>query len=107
MPDIEHLTVGQLAARVVRDYENKTSVKVGLQSSVANVAASARVKIAVYRLLQESLANAFHHAKCENCRVLLAASEAYLTVEVMDDGPGFDPRTVMERSASRARPPLS
>ena len=55
LPDIEHLTVQQLAARVVRDYENKTTVKVGLQSSVANLGASARVKIAVYRLLQESL----------------------------------------------------
>lgn len=97
LPDIEHLTVQQLAARVVRDYENKTKAKVDLQSSVSDVAAPARVKIAVYRLLQESLANAFKHAKCENCRVLLTASEDYLTVEVIDDGPGFDPRTAMEK----------
>lgn len=97
LPDIEHLTLEQLAARVVRDYESKTSVKVGMQSSVPGLAASNRVKIVVYRLLQESLANAFHHAKCENCRVVLACDGNYLTVEVIDDGPGFDPRTAMEK----------
>jgi signal transduction histidine kinase len=97
LPDIEHLTVEQLAGRVVRDYENKTTAKVGLESAVSGVDASERVKITLYRLLQESLANAFHHAKCENCRVILTADERTLRVEVTDDGPGFDLRVAMEK----------
>jgi signal transduction histidine kinase len=97
LPDIDHLTVEQLAGRVVRDYESKTTAKVGLQSSVSGVNASERVKITLYRLLQESLANAFHHAKCENCRVILTADEHTLRVEVADDGPGFDLRVAMEK----------
>jgi signal transduction histidine kinase len=97
LPDIEHLNVEQLAARVVRDYENKTTAKVGLESSIAGVDATERVKITVYRFLQESLANAFHHAKCENCRVVLGAHGATLQVEVIDDGPGFDLRAAMEK----------
>jgi signal transduction histidine kinase len=97
LPDIEHLGVEQLAARVVRDYESKTTAKVGLESSMPGVDASMRVKITLYRLLQESLANAFHHAKCENCRVVLHADGATLQVEVIDDGPGFDLRAAMEK----------
>jgi signal transduction histidine kinase len=97
LPDIEHLSVEQLAGRVVRDYENKTTAKVGLECSVSGVTASERVKITLYRLLQESLANAFHHAKCENCRVLLSADAQMLRVEVSDDGPGFDLRAVMAK----------
>lgn len=97
LPDIEHLTVEQLAARVVRDYESKTTAKVGLESSVPQVDASMRVKITLYRLLQESLANAFHHARCENCRVVLGLDDKTLRVEVIDDGPGFDLRAAMEK----------
>jgi signal transduction histidine kinase len=82
---------------VVRDYESKTTAKVGLETSVSGVQASERVKITLYRLLQESLANAFHHAKCENCRVVLGADEETLRVEVIDDGPGFDLRAAMEK----------
>jgi signal transduction histidine kinase len=97
LPDIEHLNVEQLAARVVRDYENKTTAKVGLESSIPGVGATERVKITVYRLLQESLANAFHHAKCENCRIVLGAHGETLLVEVIDDGPGFDLPAAMEK----------
>jgi len=97
LPDIEHLSVEQLAGRVVRDYESKTTAKVDLETCVAGVQASERVKITLYRLLQESLANAFHHAKCENCRVVLSADEHSLRIEVMDDGPGFDLRAAMEK----------
>jgi signal transduction histidine kinase len=97
LPDIEHLTVAELAARVVRDHESKTTAKVRLESSIPNVTASMRVKVTLYRLLQESLANAFRHAKCDNCRVVLGSDSKGLTVAITDDGPGFDPRAVHEK----------
>ena len=44
----------------------------------------------LYRLLQESLANAWRHARCKNCRVVLHGHADMLIVEVSDQGPGFD-----------------
>jgi signal transduction histidine kinase len=41
-------------------------------------------------LLQESLANAFRHAKCAGCVVELKGDTDFLVVEVRDKGPGFD-----------------
>jgi signal transduction histidine kinase len=97
LPDIEHLTVEQLSARVVRDYESKTNAKVGLECSLGRMDASVRVKITLYRLLQESLANAFKHAKSAICRVVLSTDHQMLRVEVIDAGPGFDLPAAMEK----------
>ena len=48
------------------------------------------VKITLYRLLQESLANGFRHAGGAGQRVTLAQDAGQIVVEVRDDGPGFD-----------------
>jgi signal transduction histidine kinase len=61
-----------------------------LVSSLPAVA-SYRLKVALYRLLQESLANTVRHAAGTPCRLRLNASEHMLYVEVRDQGPGFDP----------------
>jgi len=98
LPDIQHLTLGEIAARAVRGYEQKTATKVTLVNALPPaVSAPVRVKITLYRLLQESLANTFHHARCENCRVELKADAQSLTVEVTDDGPGFDLQAALRK----------
>ena len=97
LPDIQHLTLGEIAARAVRGYEQKTATKVTLVNALSEVTAPVRVKITLYRLLQESLANTFHHARCENCRVELKGDAQSLTVEVTDDGPGFDLQAALRK----------
>jgi signal transduction histidine kinase len=97
LPDIGHLTLIGLTERVLRDYENKTTVRVRFESSIPDVNSSMRVKITLYRLLQESLANAFHHAKGENCRVVLSGDAGRLVVEVKDDGHGFDAESAIRK----------
>lgn len=44
----------------------------------------------VYRLVQESLTNVVKHSQARRCRVKLQVSEEEVTVEVADDGIGFD-----------------
>ncbi|MBT9502984.1 MAG: sensor histidine kinase [Burkholderiaceae bacterium] len=94
LPDIEHLSLVELAARVLRDFQAKTSTEVVLDARLPELDASFRVKVTLYRLLQESLANAFRHAQGRGCRVLLRSDDGQLRVEVSDQGPGFDPRTI-------------
>jgi signal transduction histidine kinase len=45
----------------------------------------------VYRLVQESLSNVAKHARASRCQVRLRVDEDAVTVDVSDDGIGFDP----------------
>ncbi|MET9018899.1 GAF domain-containing sensor histidine kinase [Actinopolymorpha sp. NPDC004070] len=50
-----------------------------------------KVKQTLYRIAQEALQNAAKHANAKNVLVRLDASPTALTLEVADDGVGFDP----------------
>ncbi|WP_158558896.1 sensor histidine kinase [Rhodoferax lacus] len=91
LPDITRLELCEIAARVVRDLQVKTGVSADLVVAELPKAASYRLKVALYRLLQESLANTVRHAAGTPCSVRLSANEHSLHVEVRDQGPGFDP----------------
>jgi signal transduction histidine kinase len=93
LPDIRHLTLPELVARAVRDYETKTATKVQLECAAPDVPASTRIKITLCRVLQESLANAYRHAQGKNCSVSVTGDEDNLLIEVKDEGPGFQPGT--------------
>jgi signal transduction histidine kinase len=49
------------------------------------------VKIALCRILQESLANVRRHAGVENATVKLWAKRGHIILEVLDQGCGFEP----------------
>jgi len=52
---------------------------------------STDVESALYRILQEALSNAQQHAQCSRLSVKLAvADEQWVTLEIKDDGQGFD-----------------
>jgi len=91
LPDIARLELPDIAARLVRDLQVKTGVHAELSCQGELVQASFRVKVALYRLLQESLANTVRHASGSVARVLLRTTPTQLHVEVHDHGPGFDP----------------
>ncbi len=97
LPDIGRLAPADIAERVVRDFQVKTGCQVALTASNPAIAASFRVKVTLYRLLQESLANAYRHAQGADCRVALSASEDALTLEISDKGPGFDEETALAK----------
>jgi signal transduction histidine kinase len=48
----------------------------------------------LYRLGQEALANVVKHARASSAKVRVAAAGDHVSVEVADDGRGFDPATV-------------
>ena len=66
-----------------------TTVELSIQGLPADV--SLPVKIALYRILQEALSNAFRHAKAEQQWVRLWAEEDWICLEVEDQGKGFEP----------------
>jgi len=90
LPEIDQMTINEIAARAVRDYETKTGAKVVLVAANSDTPASLPVKIALYRLLQEALANGFRHAAGAGQRVDIRNGDSRLLVEISDKGLGFD-----------------
>ncbi len=76
----------------MRDYERKAGLTVPLTVDGVPDEALLPVKITLFRVLQESLANGFRHGGASNQRVELTRSDGQLVVEVTDSGKGFDPQ---------------
>jgi signal transduction histidine kinase len=91
LPEIELFNIDEVAARAVRDYERKTNAKVRLTTAGDCADVSLPVRITLYRLLQESLANGFRHGGGTGQRVDVSIAGSQLNVTVSDSGPGFDP----------------
>jgi signal transduction histidine kinase len=51
----------------------------------------AEVQIALYRIAQESLNNIIKHARASQARVSLHCTDEQVTLDIGDDGLGFDP----------------
>jgi signal transduction histidine kinase len=97
LPDIEALDPAAIAERVVRDFQAKTGKSVSMVNHMQNTTASFNAKVALYRVLQESLANTFRHAQSIACEVVLSGTDEYLSVQISDQGPGFDPQVAVEK----------
>ncbi|MEV1176532.1 HAMP domain-containing sensor histidine kinase [Nonomuraea sp. NPDC049784] len=73
-------------------YETRLGVRV--EAELAEVALSPPAEHAVLRLVQEALGNAIKHADPTKITVRLSGDDGPVTVEVSDDGQGFDPSSV-------------
>ncbi len=100
-PGMDQLSLTETAERAVRDFERKYE-----QTVVTDIAAdeSARIapvaiKIAAYRMIQETLANGWWHARGCTQRVRVVFTGGKACIEVSDQGPGFD----VERTADFGR----
>lgn len=90
LPELETLDLAETAIRAVRTHERRTDTRVTL--FLPNVAENGPlpVKIAVYRIIQEALSNAYRHADARDQEVHLEYAGNQLNLCVSDRGPGFD-----------------
>lgn len=58
----------------------------------------AKVEDGLYRIAQEALNNALKHAQAQRISVCLNLDPHNVTLEIADDGRGFDPVTIRERA---------
>lgn len=93
LPNIEELSLADIARRVIRDYKRSSGLDVELTVSDLPEDAPLPVKITLFRLLQESLANGCRHGGGVKQHIALSESGSRLQVSVRDDGKGFDPQT--------------
>ena len=89
VPQLSELTLAETISRAVRVHEQRTGTKVTVNVSEIPNNASLPVKITVYRLIQESLHNAYRHADGLGQEVTVRRVNGQITLEVSDRGPGL------------------
>jgi len=75
--------------RVTNDHERRTGTHVARETCELPEQASLPIKITLYRLIQEALSNAYHHAAGVGQHVGVCLDGGALRVEVRDGGPGL------------------
>lgn len=91
-PEIEMLTPADTAGMAIRTFEQSTRSKVKWGFTDLPDQAPLSTKIALFRVIQEALANSYKHARDATRSITMTATDQALVLEVADDGPGFDPR---------------
>ncbi len=94
LPQIETATLPEILKRVVHAHQQRTGTTVELSIAAPPVDTSLSAKICIYRFVQEALNNAYRHAGGVGQRVSQWVTGDYVTIEVGDNGPGFDPDRV-------------
>jgi len=74
-----------------REISRRSDMEVEVQSDNVSENLGDETKVTIYRLVQEALNNAATHASAKNAKVTIAQTSDKITVEVSDDGHGFDP----------------
>ena len=89
LPELEPIPLGEVIELAVTSHERLTNTLVSRELDLHPENAPIALKVCVYRLVQEGLANAFRHASGSNQRVT-AHGRQTIEITVSDGGPGFD-----------------
>jgi signal transduction histidine kinase len=89
LPQLAELSLPETVIRAVRAHERRTGSRVKLDVAPLPEQAALPVKITVYRVLQESLNNAYRHAGGAGQQIRASMDGDLLALEISDEGPGF------------------
>jgi signal transduction histidine kinase len=103
LPEINELNLDELLKLVVQRHEQRSETKVQLDLGELPEALSLSYKICVYRLVQEALNNAFHHAGGQGQQVSAECRQGVLEVQVADTGAGIDKGLQAATGSHRSR----
>jgi signal transduction histidine kinase len=97
-PEFERRTLLSVLDGLVIQHEELTghAVTLNVQGTLPDV--SLPVKICLYRVLQQALANAARHADVDQYFVALSSNETQIMMDVVDHGKGFDVAATLEQS---------
>jgi signal transduction histidine kinase len=99
LPHLGGLTVAQTLEHVVRGHQRRTGLAAEIVQRDLPTQAPLATKIALYRIVQEALNNAWRHAEGAVPTVTVSGTDDRLVVEIADPGPGFDPAVVQGSEA--------
>jgi signal transduction histidine kinase len=88
------MALADLLRQLVEAAMARTAVNAHLTIQGEPRALPTDVQVALYRLAQESLSNLTRHAQAQNAEVRLIWTDDSLSIEIADDGRGFDPSAI-------------
>ncbi len=74
-----------------REVSRRSNMEVEVHSETVSEQLPDELKVCIYRLVQEALNNAATHAEAKNAKVSVLQTADKISVEIVDDGHGFDP----------------
>ena len=83
-------------------YERQYHIKTELKASVEEKQIQPKLKVFLFRIIQEALSNVHRHSKAKKVWVSLQGDHAVFKTTIQDDGIGFDPRQVTRDPAKLA-----
>jgi signal transduction histidine kinase len=94
-PEFERRGIGEILEGLVVQHESLTGNVVDYQCTTELPEVSLPFKIALYRILQEALANATRHARVKQHQVRVSSDGEAIELVVRDQGKGFDVARVL------------
>jgi signal transduction histidine kinase len=89
-PLLDDLGLSAAVDWYVQSINKRHELRVELQTQNMSARLPTDVEVAVYRIVQEGLNNVLRHAKAGRCDVELTRAGTRVTVQIRDDGIGFD-----------------
>lgn len=100
---LDELGLAAALRSLVQDFSGRTGIPVEANMADADRAVAPDVELALYRVLQESLANVMRHSKASHVRVALRLDSDSVTLTVEDDGCGLSEDASWERFLREGR----
>ncbi|MCA9932481.1 MAG: sensor histidine kinase [Anaerolineales bacterium] len=94
LPEIENSSITETVQRAIYDFETKTGSQVVITLGLLPQDAPIPVKITLFRIIKEALANSYRHANSSGQTVHVYEMDGSLQTEISDAGQGFDPTAV-------------
>jgi signal transduction histidine kinase len=84
--------IGQWIADLCRQFQQATGIEVATEiGQTGGRELSPEISIALFRVIQEALANIYQHAGAKSATLLLEFQAERVLLRITDDGVGFDP----------------
>ncbi|MEZ4519756.1 MAG: GAF domain-containing sensor histidine kinase [Chloroflexota bacterium] len=91
---LEGRSLSEALQQLVEAFRERNGITVSCHLAGAHYPVPVRVEVAVYRIVQEALANIEQHASAQQVRLDLTADPDMLYLTIEDDGQGFQPESM-------------
>jgi PAS domain S-box-containing protein len=94
---VEKFGIGQSIKQLADLIQFSTGIKFDVKINEGNKKLDSNVAMSVYRVIQEFVNNSIKHAKCKNIHIDLNINTNNLSLNMKDDGIGFNSETLTRR----------
>lgn len=95
--DLQGSSLGPALQRLCDTTSERSGIAVTFRQEGALVPLSTPVEVALLRIAQAALGNTTQHARATRADVTLTAMDTLITLDIVDDGTGFDPAAASVR----------